>query len=274
MAITFAERVISREQQSGDGAFAYLRYVAFLTDTDAQNDDGGAVRTAAESELPDTYLGLFRKTVHVEWVGPALWDVTLYFGDISRAIPTPATPSELTFEFGGGTQHITRSITPVSRIARAPYSVVEFDNIIGVDLEKKTIEGCDVHVPVAKFSYSITKWKEDVNDAYIKGIANLVAHYNNAIFAGFPAGEVLFLGASGSKRTMELWHFSFHFAQSPNLADATINGIEGINKLGWDYMWFNYGWEENEDLNMRVPVATQVNIDRVYQPGDFSALGI
>ncbi len=85
-------------------------------------------------------------------------------------------------------------------------------------------------------------------------------------------GEVLFLGASGSKRGKEDWEITFKFAASPNITGLTVGPITGIAKRGWDYLWVRYLDDEDSFQIIRRPVAAYV--ERVYEFGNFADIGI
>ena len=89
---------------------------------------------------------------------------------------------------------------------------------------------------------------------------------------GFAAGEVLFLGASGSQRGEDDWEITFRFAASPNVTGLTIGDIEGIDKKGWEYLWVRYADAEDEKVLVKQPIA--VYVERVYDEGNFAGLGI
>ena len=63
-------------------------------------------------------------------------------------------------------------------------------------------------------------------------------------------------------------------AASENVSNGTIGGFTGINKDGWDYLWFLF--EDKEDPNaekvVRRPRAAYV--EQIYRRGTFSGLGI
>jgi len=101
---------------------------------------------------------------------------------------------------------------------------------------------------------------------------NISGKVNNAPFKGFQAGEVLFLGPSGSTRDKDDWEITFRFAASPNVTGLTVDDIAGIDKKGWEYMWVRYA--DAQDQNILVKRPTAVYIEKVYEYGDFSGLGI
>jgi len=97
---------------------------------------------------------------------------------------------------------------------------------------------------------------------------------NSAPFRGFSTGEVLFLGAAGSKRADGDWEITFRFAGSFNETGITVGSIIGINKNGWDYLWVRY--EDKDDMGAQsiVKQPTAAYVERVYRVTSFASLGI
>jgi len=60
----------------------------------------------------------------------------------------------------------------------------------------------------------------------------LTGRVNQAAFKGFAAGEVLFLGASGSKRGDGDWEITFNYAASPNVTNLPVGSITVASKKG------------------------------------------
>jgi len=110
--------------------------------------------------------------------------------------------------------------------------------------------------------------------AYKAALFFLTGAVNNAPFRGFAAGEVLFLGASGSKRGQDDWEIRFRFAASPNVTGLVVGSITGINKRGWEYLWGRYADAEDTAAKALVKRPVAAYVEQVYPYGDFSGLGI
>ena len=61
---------------------------------------------------------------------------------------------------------------------------------------------------------------------------------------------------------------------SPNANNLSIGGINGINKKGWEYLWVRYVDDKDAAAMMMVKKPLAVYVEKVYQAGDFSLLGI
>ena len=235
--------------------------------------DDLAARTAAQAASPATYDTLPRQTIQIEPIGPQLWDVTVrYSQNASTGTSTPSE-SSFTFETGGGTQHITQSLQTVQRRPAPGTTAPDFGGAIGVTADG--VEGVDITVPVYQFSETHYFTDAQVTASYKGAIFSCTGKTNAGSFRGFAAGEVLFLGARGSKRGVNGdWEITYSFAASPNVVNGTIGGFTGINKDGWDYLWFLF--EDKEDPNaekvVRRPRAAYV--EQIYRRGNFSGLGI
>jgi len=270
MAITVTEKHDSREVETGDSPSAVLRYVIKGT------ADDGEAKTALGNEAPATYDSLVRtgrevRPVFVDVNNPdiSIWDGTVRYGLVTR----PQT-GESVFEFdtGGGSQHITQSRDTVGVYAAPGYTALNFQGAIAVS--GHTVQGVDITVPV--YNWGEQHYLDDsyVTETYKRTLAGLTGMVNNAAFRGFERGEVLFLGARGSKRGEGDWEISFRFAASPNRSGITIGPITGIIKGGWEYLWVRYTSAEDEDGKELVQRPVAVYVEKVYEYGDFSQLGI
>jgi hypothetical protein len=134
------------------------------------------------------------------------------------------------------------------------------------------IEGVDIVTPVFNFSETHAIPDANVTGTYKAILFNATGKVNNATFKGFAAGEVLFLGASGSKRNDGPWEVTFRFAASQNVTGQTIGEITGINKKGWEYLWTYFKETTSQGANISSP--EQVNVEKVYESTDFSLLGL
>jgi hypothetical protein len=236
----------------------------------------------------------------LEYLGGDAWHVTVDYvkeggaDDDSQADPLRRSRS---FDTGGGTQHITQGLSvgsgetldferryPATGSNAAPNQ----SGAIGVD--GNSVQGVDIVVPALQWTETYDVPSVYVNTAYIKSIAKITGSVNDAPFRGFPADEVLFVGASGSQDWDEQkgdgpWTLSFKFVQSPNagpntsgqnpadtLPALTIGSITGIEKKGHEYLWVRYEDAVSSNALIKNPRAVYVN--PVYRRESFSGLGI
>ena len=181
----------------------------------------------------------------------------------------PLGPS-YTFETSGGTQHITQSLQTISKHGKPGVLPPDFKGAIGVSAD--SVEGTDITVPIFRFSETYSIPVPLITHAYKLTVFNLTGKVNSAAFKGFATGEVLFLGASGSRRGVEKWEITYQFAASKNAVGITVGDIVNIDKKGWGYLWVRYGDVEDEKVLVKQPES--VYIERVYDSANFAQLGI
>ena len=129
----------------------------------------------------------------------------------------------------------------------------------------------------ALYQFSETHYLGDatVTAGYKATLFSLTGKTNSAAFKGCAIGECLFLGASGSKRGTGDWEITFKFAASPNKTNIVIGGnITVASKKGWEYLWIRYHDVVDDTVNMIVKRPCGAYVEKVYDEGNFSSLGI
>jgi len=202
-----------------------------------------------------------------------IWKGTVRYARDSQTSEPPQTgESTFSFDTGGGTQHITQSMSTVGKYAPEGKTAPDFKGAIGVTHD--SVEGVDITTPIYNFSETHYLAASVVTPDYKAALFNLTGKVNSASWNGFAAGEVLFLGAAGSKRGDEDWEINFRFAASPNRTGLTVGDISEIEKKGWEYMWVRYADAEDATAKAIVKKPVAVYIEKVYEGGDFGQLGI
>jgi hypothetical protein len=264
MPVTVLEKFESR---AGDRKSLDLIYSISGTDSDA------TARTEMLSAAPGFHDGLKRldESAHVEPVGNNLWQGTVRY---EKQEPTPASVGEssFTFDTGGGTQHITQSLSTVGSYAPAGNTPPNFGGAIGVTHD--SVEGVDITVPVYTFTETHIIAASTVNNTYKGNLFRLTGRVNNAGFKGTAAGECLFLGAAGSKRGTDDWEITFRFAASPNRTDLAVGDITVASKKGWEYLWVRYADAEDAGAKMLIKKPVAAYVEKVYEEDNFALLGI
>jgi len=263
MAIAYGERDTSPELALDSATTRY--WVTGETDE-------SVVTSTLLADLPVTLAGLTRTNIRIEPLGSGMWDAEITYSLVVQSTsPQPGQPT-FSFDTGGGTQHITQSLGMIASQAPAGMTAPNFKGAIGVTAD--SVEGVDIVVPVYQFSETHVLPNTTVTDAYKRTLMQITGKVNSDVFRGFPAGEVLFLGASGTRRGTGDWEITFRFASSENKTGIAVGDIAGIVKKGWEYLWARY--EEAEDAAsltiVKQPVAAYV--EKVYTDTAFSALGI
>jgi hypothetical protein len=223
----------------------------------------------------------------VEYQGDDSWKVTINYEKIGADDATQTAPLKRarSFDTSGGTKHITVSVTGADKAAYAAGGATptSMGGAIGVD--DNGVNGVDIVDPALQWQESYDVPSSYVTSAYIRNLAIVTGTVNTASFRGFAAGEVLFVGATGShewddQRGNGPWSLTFKFVASPNagsgktLPALTIDGITGIEKGGHEYLWIQYAKVEDSAKAQLARRPFAVYVDKVYRDGDFSLLGI
>ena len=276
MATRVEEAYSERDQTinaKGEVTEIEIPYLVF----DAADEDAAlaAARTKAAAR---TVSGMVLDELEVtERVNKDTWKVKAIYKDEDSDDPGDPDEDEETtsfaFDTGGGTMHRNQSIKTVSKV---PNDAPDFNGAIEVDNEGN-VNGVDVTMPVLNFTETHTMNGSRVTTSYKKTVAALTGTVNSSGFRGFSAGEVLFLGASGTKRSKRPnapWEITFRFAVSPNQSSLQVGKLKVSNKKGWDYLWVRYADKvaENRKNVIKEPVAAYV--EQVYPTGDFGNLGL
>jgi hypothetical protein len=265
VSITVEEKYLGRqlvvEPEAGSATVEYL----------IQGTDDDAAASAALLETAPAYWNnLPRTSIDIKQVSNTIWDGVANYGYKAKQ---PNDDSNYSFETGGGTQHITQSLSTIQRYAPSGKTAPDFKGAICVD--NNSVNGCDIVVPVYTWTDVYILDNTLVTDSYKTILKNLTGKVNNATWKGNAAGEVLFMGASGSKRgNYGDWEIAFKFAASPNVTGKTIGDITGIAKKGWEYLWIRYEDADDTGAKVLIKKPSSVHIEQVYETGAFSGLGI
>lgn len=182
---------------------------------------------------------------------------------------TPSSGLNYSFQIGG-TSIFREYANSTASYGSAP--IPDFGNAINWDGER--VNGVTLpHQSGFEFVIPARKPIADVDNAYVTAVADLYLTVNDATFEGFPAGEVLFLGLSGTRVGENDWQLYYRFGRSKNLSSITVDGVSVTSKEGWDYLWVHYkpaedgnGWEAVEPAG--------VYVQSVFDDGDFDGLEI
>ena len=249
----------------GDNATAVLEYLIKGTDDDVE------AKNALGITAPLDYDELQRKNWSVDRIGNYLWRGSVRYVHEEYILPETGE-SSFAFDTGGGTQHITQSMQTIAKYGLPGQTAPDFKGAIGVTHDN--VEGVDITVPVYNFSETHYLPVETVTQAYKDKLRSLTGKVNDADFKGHTTGECLLLGVAGAQRGADDWEISFRFASSENKTGLTVGEITGIAKKGWEYMWVRYANAEDTTAKALIKKPVAVYIEKVYESGDFSELGI
>lgn len=239
--------------------------------------DEDEARTTALAIIPITYNSIPRSNLgSFERVNATTWKVTASYemadGSGSNSGGDPATlENSYTFEASGGSQNVKQGITGYARRFAVGLPGGEIvDSCIGDD--GQTVSGVDIVIP--QFQWSETYWFAPATMTTDRKnvIASCVGEINDRVFRGYAAGEVLFLGASGSRQGNGWWQITFKFAYQKNATNIKVGPITVSAKLGWQHLWVSYGIvtdgvSESKKLANK---AKSVYIENVYSSTDLA----
>lgn len=235
-----------------------------------------AAVSAVEAACPDTWDDLVYDCTDLQDEAIAgNYQATANYVLPERVQQAVGDPPKISFSTGGGTKHITQAISNVSNYAPAGKTAPDHKGAINVQADG-TVQGLDIDCPKFEWSETHVLASGTVNDLYIAQLAALTGCTNNATFRGFMAGEVLFLGAEGTRRSDGAWEITFKFSQSPTGANLAIGDITVTVKAGWDYLWIEYEEVKDDTANPPRMVSRPLaaHVEKVFETGAFSGLGI
>jgi len=207
----------------------------------------------------------------VSYLGDDAWQVTISYSKDGAEDGTDPLKRSRSFDTTGGTQHITQAQAERKYGSGAPSQ----DSAIAVD--SNGVNGVDIVVPQLQWQESYDVPNTYVTSAWIRTVSGITGTTNSATFRGFEAGEVLFVGCTGSQEWDDQkgrgpWSLSFRFVASKNVTGQTIGSVTGVEKKGHEYLWVRY--EDSVDSNLLLKKPKYVYVNRVYRESDFSGLGI
>lgn len=265
MTQNISELVLSRAQTDAqfdtDDDSAELSYV--ITDSNTPGDEAAA-RALLLATAPPTYNGM--PLVELQLV-PNGCDF-IWTGTANYRTRTTFAQS---FDTTGGSFKITNSLA-TQKFARANEVAPDHKGAINVQ-EDGRVEGVDIVIPSLKFSEVHEIANSVVTDSYISDLSELTGRVNDAPFRGFDAGEVLFVGATGSHRGSSAWEITFNFVVS-KAENLNVGAVNGVSKGGHEYLWVSYSKEAD---NLAIPPRqvsrpAAVYVEKVYEEDDFTRL--
>lgn len=271
MPITVAEKWESRERtdEFGDGTSS-LDLIFVIQGTD---DDQLVVENLLLA-APLTFRGLERINSSIERIAEQAWLGKVTYSDTNLE-DQQVGGSDFQFDTTGQSQHQDQSL----ETTRFPNPSTNPDIPATNDLIGDTgdfVEGVDIIVPTYSFSETHRITDLLITPAYKSILFFLTGSTNDAVFKGFETNEVLFLGASGSKRGRDDWSISYRFAATPNRTGFSIGPIDNINKKGWEYLTVRTTQKPNKpvDPTHMILDIQWVDVHELYPEGDFSLMGI
>ena len=260
----------SREgERTLDGSRGDTRTMKYLvsgtTDPDTAVD---AVEIASPATMSTSNGTLKRRRYAYSVAGVNEWIVNVKYDRLKKLV---IDESEYEFDIGLQNQKVFQSLSTTRYAASG--TAPDYQGAINV--QDGRIEGVDVGFPV--YSFSITKIHDaaQLTQAWRTMVYGLVGKKNSAaIGTEFAAGELLFVGARGRSRAENEVQVTYSFQASPNVGGLTVGSITGINKKGWDFIWFVYGEVDDTAAGRVVKRPQFAYVEKVIEDGNLSLLGI
>jgi hypothetical protein len=249
---------------------------------DAATEDVAIAAVKSETDEYKSFAGTTLRRVRVTLdemvIEDSSWWCTAYYEESD--IPEEDEPEPTrTWSTTGGTEHITQSLETMEK---GGAKVADFKQAIGFDGEN--VRGVDITVPVMTIEEIQYKTDDEITSTYVGDIFRATGKINetevSSPYGVFQPGELLFLGANGSKREDDIWEVTYRFAGLPNRTNFAVGDLTITSKRGWDYLWLQYEADVDEAAGdggdkkaaIRKPVAYYV--ERVYEEIDFTDLDL
>jgi hypothetical protein len=228
----------------------------------------------------------------VSYLGDNAWQITIQYEKNGAEDGTEPLKRARSFDTTGGTQHITQGKKTGTRELdfasegegtadvyenRFPSSAPDQQGAIAVD--GNGVNGVDIVVPQLQWQETYDVPNTYVTSAWIRRVAGVSGTTNAASFRGFDAGEVLFMGCSGSQEWDDQkgkgpWSLTFRFVASRNVTGQKIGDVTGVSKKGHEYLWVHYETASDSSSQSLIKKPKYVYVNKVYDSSDFSKLGI
>ena len=245
--------------------------------TGAANEEAAlsAVRTAAPGDyrdVPRSYIEISSRDADTTFHVRVIYEYASGSGG-GGSDDDDDTPT-MSFDCGGGTKHITRSLKQRHFGSLDAGGLIGWNGKTGSDMQ---IAGVDVPTAQLREEYTKTMQYSEVTDTkYKRKVAALVGCVNKDPFKGWNPGEVMFLGNSFSTKTKHVSkvQVTFHFViQMNEKRTVKVDGTDKtVEKSGFEYTWLI----PKTSIKDGVPVSEieDFYVDQVVEAKDFSVLGV
>lgn len=212
---------------------------------------------------------LFRQDIRIESIGHAMYLVTVPYAPRKRDV------GELSFSFdtAGATINVKAGIGHVASYTKGVAGADPNGNIFKGAINVKsdgTVEGTDIVIPALKLTYTLKHPAGIVTEYQSKVLASITGTVNLTPWRAFQAGELLFLGASGSDGSESEATLSYQFVASQNVTNYSVGEISNIAKFGHDIAWVEF---ENVVQNgQAAKQPKRVHVEMVYKRVDFASV--
>jgi hypothetical protein len=262
MSITVKE---TRRSRSRTLETEEREYIAWGSDDPSDIESAVFTFDTANSPPSGLVVTAYSQEPHEE--DESVFDARVSYGQFEPREPTETGGSELSFELSMVTSTIKQGLERIAAYGTDP------PDLPGIGWDGEQYGGTDIQIPVFSFRKTVFRPIANLTLTYINQLMQCAASpINDAPFMQFEAGEVMYIGASGSQRSADDFAITHAFAASPNLTELSVGAIDGIAKNGWEFLWTLYEKEEDTTNKWVTEKPRAVYVDRVYNSSSFSTL--
>ena len=162
----------------------------------------------------------------------------------------------------------------------------DFKRLLNVTFENGafTPKGLELGGEEDIFQITRTLEKDQMSSSYMSLLWRLRRNVNSrkidmnidGVKGTFDPGELMFLYADvGYRRTEERWRLTLHFSAAQNEKNLQIGEIQGIDKRGFDYLWFVEMQSEQAGPPKVLTIEPKwAYVEQVYEEADLEQLVI
>lgn len=219
------------------------------------------------------------------------WTASVNYVQFVGGLPDPSQFGGRTgafqFETGGGRRTVLQNLSTLQVSSRSVYAVKYTADELGpfINANEDGIEGVDIEASVFRFSVSKAYSPAELAPGYVANLFDYTNCYNSKIVnvnvdgvrLTFKIGELLFLGASGTRDDDGLWKITYNFAAQKNLPAGTVIGdLDPFAQpvLGWSFLEVRTFSTTTGDPPIPVRKPKAAIEHAVYESRDLNLLGI
>lgn len=217
-------------------------------------------RQFAPNIVPTAEGNIYQQDVEVMPRSKWIMDVRIQYGPAEKIAGSLTWGASCT----AGTVHVQAGI---SHVARYPDTAVDHKGLINVDGQE--VHGTDIVTPVAQRWIEFTHPMGAFTWAMADRLDNLVGCVNSKPFMNKKAGEILFMGYSGTDGSNKEASVRYEVAISRNRQGFQISDIAVAKKEGHDLLWMTFQPKGGGALPGRKVIG--VYIERMYERVDLAA---
>lgn len=213
------------------------------------------------------YVGtskLYRQDVKLDSTAYKIYTATVPYAERKKEDGSYS----FTFDTTGGTALVKCAKDHIQSYPAAGETAGTHNGAIGVADGK--VEGVQAVIPALKLSVTFNHPDGEVTIGFVKTLASYTGYTNDDTFLEFEAGELLFIGASGSDGSEAAASVTYNFIASGNATGLTFGSIASVAKKGHEYAWVEF--MENATGGVAGKEPRCVYVERIYDAANFPSI--